>query len=141
MNAVTIVWPHLWTKLEYGSLCTRDWSPKFETGLSIIIKWPSFPFAKTIPLWQLGHSDTFWICLLWCPVSNFGDQSLVAVLSMPVYLSKQNLEGACYFCNVFKNEQRAWSKKLQMNIALSKKARDVSGWFLEYLSLMDPNVW
>ena len=62
---------------------------------------------------------------------------------MPVYLSRQNLEGACYFCNVFKNEQRAGSKKLQMNIAnipltflFKKRARDVSGGFLDNLSLM-----
>ena len=72
----------------------RDWSPKFETGLNIIIgivkkvlEWPSCPFAKMMysylggSFWQKDSlvRYTFWTIpvIIFSPVSNFGDQSLV----------------------------------------------------------------
>ena len=62
---------------------TRDWSPKFETGLNIIISIVQkvfSPFAKMIPLWvhhfdrRIGWSTM--PIMIFSPVSNFGGQSL-----------------------------------------------------------------
>ena len=70
---------------------TRDWSPKFETRLNIIIgivqkaqEWPSCPW------WYHFGKMTAWsfLCklfltmpiMIFSPVSNFGDQSLALLL-------------------------------------------------------------
>ena len=72
----------------------RDWSPKFETGPSIIIVivqkvWViNLSFCQNdvhtsrgiiLAKGQIGYSYTFWTTLsimIFSPVSNFGDQSL-----------------------------------------------------------------
>ena len=73
----------------------RDWSPKFETGLNVIISidqkiydWPGCSLAKMmmgiiLAKEQLGHSYAFWTMPIniISPVKNFGDQSLCAKLA------------------------------------------------------------
>ena len=81
--------------LRLYSVWYRDWSPKFETGLNIIIGIVKKSIHKNdqaviLPKWyhyeyiilakgQLGHSCAFWKMpiMIFSLVSNFGDQSLV----------------------------------------------------------------
>ena len=73
----------------------RGWSPKFATGLNVLIgidqkiyEWPDVLLLKWCTLrgiilakWQLSHSYTFWtmskpIIVIFSPVANFGDHPL-----------------------------------------------------------------